>query len=246
MTMHPVMQADNIGFSFGGAPLARGISFSVSAGEALIIGGRSGCGKSTLLELCACMRQPQLGEIFWEGSPVALFTHDELVSARQRMGFIFQKHALIHNITIFDNIALPLRYHSVLSEKEIAFKVRRCMDEVGLFNVDRKFPNELSAGQSKSAALARAIIMEPVMLFADEPTAGVDPYTAQCIANLLNYLREVKNMAVIMICNDMQTAAIMKPTLKILEEGALFDVTDTAAGDESSRSAILTAFRERL
>jgi len=244
--MTAIVSVENLGYRLGGSVLLRDISFSVGAGEALLIAGRSGCGKSTLLEICASMRQSHSGEVFWQGQRISGFTHGELVAARQQIGFIFQKHALIHNFTVYDNIALPLRYHAVLSDKEISAKVRHCMDEVGLFNVDRKFPNELSTGQLKSAALARAIIMEPVVLFADEPTAGVDPYTASCIANLLNYLRTTKNMALIMVCNEMQIVRVMKSPLMVLEEGALFDAAKATAGAESARPAILAAFQEFL
>ena len=112
------------------------------------------------------------------------------------------------------------------------------MDEVGLFGVDRKYPNELSAGQSKSAALARAIIMDPVVLFADEPTAGVDPYTEACIANLLNYLRETKRMAIVMACNAVETIRALKSRFRVLEEGVLVDSAQAATGAEGLRPLI--------
>ena len=246
MIKTPVFRAESLRYAFNGVPLIAGCSLAVSEGEALIIAGRSGCGKSTLLYLCAWLLRPEAGGVFWEGKNIGLLNRDELVNARRRIGFVFQKHALIHNFTIYDNIALPLRYHSTLSEKEIRFKVRRCMDEVGLFNVDRRFPNELSSGQTKSAALARALIMDPVILFADEPTAGVDPYTETCIASVLNSLRNDSKLAIVMMCNDIQTIRHMKSPLTILDNGKLYRVSDREAGADENRPAILTTFQELL
>jgi phospholipid/cholesterol/gamma-HCH transport system ATP-binding protein len=246
MNRTPSFCAEDLYYSIGGVPLLQGVSFTVSAGESMVIAGRSGCGKSALLEICVKLSLPNSGKIYWEGTNTDLLTREERVAARRRIGFIFQKHALIHNFTIFDNIALPLRYHSIMAEKEIRLKVRHCMDEVGLFNVDLKFPNELSSGQLKSAALARALILDPVILFADEPTAGIDPYTEECISKLLNYLRTVKSLAIVMTCNDIQTIRHMKSPLKILDNGKLFEVNKTAGAADPHQPAIVTTFQEML
>jgi phospholipid/cholesterol/gamma-HCH transport system ATP-binding protein len=244
--MDNTFRATGIYYSFGDVSLLNNISFEIPEGGALIVGGRSGCGKSTLLEICASLRTPKSGEVFWEGKCLAGFIHDQLIAARQRIGFVFQKHALIHNFKIFDNIALPLRYHTALSEKDIRIKVKHCMDEFGLFNVDDKFPNQLSAGQSKCAALARALVLGPRILFVDEPTAGVDPFTGESIANVINHLRASDRLTVCMICNDVQTIRYMDCPVKILEEGRLFDIRDPAAFNDGPALAMAGYFKERL
>jgi ABC-type transport system involved in resistance to organic solvents, ATPase component len=244
--MDETFRVMGISYSFGDVSLLRNISFEIPEGGALVIGGRSGCGKSTLLEICASLRTPKTGEVFWEGKNIADFNHEQLTAARQRIGFVFQKHALIHNFTIFDNIALPLRYHTALSEKDIRIKVKRCMDEFGLFNVDGKFSNQLSAGQSKCAAIARALVLGPRILFVDEPTAGIDPFTEECVANVFNHLRGSDRLTICMICNDIQTIRHMNCPVKILEEGKLFDIHDTTVHEDAPVPAVVASFREML
>ena len=244
--MTDVLSISKVGFSYGAGALLHAVSFDIPEAGALIISGRSGCGKSTVLELCAGLRAPDSGGVSWEGRNIAGFNHEQMTAARKRIGFVFQKHALIHNFTIFDNIALPLRYHTDVPEKDIRAKVKNIMDELGLFNVDRKFPNELCAGQSKCAALARALILGPRILFADEPTAGVDPFTARCIASALNHLRESDKLTVCMVCNDVNTMRGMQCPIKILEEGRLFDVRDTGETGGPPVPEAVEYYREML
>jgi phospholipid/cholesterol/gamma-HCH transport system ATP-binding protein len=244
--MDDVFRVTGIHYSFGDFVVLKNISIEIPEGGAVVICGRSGCGKSTLLEICAGLRTPESGQVFWEGRCLADFNHEQLINARQRIGFVFQKNALIHNFNIFDNIALPLRYHTALSEKDIRIKVKHCMDGFGLFNVDGKFPNQLSAGQSKCAALARALVLAPRILFVDEPTAGIDPFTEECIANVVNQLRVSDQLTVCMICNDVQTIRYMNCPVKILEEGRLFDVRDTGVQGDVIVPAVVTSFRHML
>jgi phospholipid/cholesterol/gamma-HCH transport system ATP-binding protein len=243
--MTSAFRAQDLRCFIGGAPLLKGVSFDLNPGEALIIAGRSGCGKSVLLELCAALRPIQTGSVFWEEKCVAELTREQLADARQRTGFVFQKHALIHNFTIFDNIALPLRYHTAMSEREIRIRVQGCMEDLGLFDVDRNFPNELSMGQAKSASLARALIMDPRIFFADELTAGVDPYTEECISNVLNHVRQEKKTAIVMICNEVRTMRSMRCPIKILDDGRLLGLHEGAASDDY-RPALLKTLEEVL
>jgi phospholipid/cholesterol/gamma-HCH transport system ATP-binding protein len=243
--MNDALNAVDIRFSFGDHVLLKGISFSVGAGGMMAIAGRSGCGKSTLLEICASLRSPDGGKILWDGVCVADLPHHGLVNARQRIGYVFQKHALIHNFTVFDNIALPLRYHRDIPERDVRTAVRLCMEELGLFNVDKKFPNELSAGQSRCAAIARALVMGPSILFLDEPTAGVDPVTAEGITGVLKEMNGSRRIAIVMLCNNVTTIKRMQCTVKVLDKGGLFDVNDPAMA-ESGAMDIFSILRETL
>jgi phospholipid/cholesterol/gamma-HCH transport system ATP-binding protein len=245
-TMSPVFQAQHLKFSFGIAPVIKDVSFDLFPGDALIVAGRSGCGKSAFLELCAGLLHPQSGKVLWEGKCISEFTQEEFTEARQRTGFVFQKHALIHNFTIFDNIALPLRYHTAIAERDIRAKVNRLMEELGLFAVDHKFPNELSLGQAKCAALARALIMDPCIVFADEPTAGVDPFTGECIARVINTVRMEKRPVVIISSNDRATIRSMQCPVKILDNGELIDIREGQASTDELRPVILKALQEML
>jgi phospholipid/cholesterol/gamma-HCH transport system ATP-binding protein len=224
--MADAFTAFDIRFSFGNMPLLKGVSFSVGEAKKFVIAGRSGCGKSTLLEICASLRQPDAGRVFWHGTCIADLTRDELVQVRQKIGYVFQRHALVHNLTVYDNIALPLRYHHRGTEQDVRAAVKRVMDELGLFNVDKKFPYELSAAQSRCAAIARSLVMEPDLLFMDEPTAGVDPVTADGITNVLNEITTYRHVAVIMISNTARTIKKLACPFKVLENGMLVDSDD--------------------
>ena len=226
--MADAFTAVDIRFSFAGAALLKGISFGVVQGGMFVITGRSGCGKSTLLELCSGQRTPESGRVLWNGVCIAELNHDGLVRARQHIGYVFQKHALVHNFTIYDNIALPLRYHRDLAESEVRNTVRTCMEEMGLFNVDTKFPNELSAAQSRCAAIARAVVMGPSLLFLDEPTSGVDPVTSRGIANVLKGLNASRGIAMVMVCNSVELLKGMQCPITVLEDGKLYDYQDPA------------------
>jgi phospholipid/cholesterol/gamma-HCH transport system ATP-binding protein len=241
-----LFRAEALKCTIGGVPILKGVSFELMPGEALVIGGRSGCGKSTLLEMCAGLRPLQEGKVFWEGKCLTDMTNEERTIARQRTGFVFQKHALIHNFSIFDNIALPLRYHLSLSERDIRIRVTGLMEELGLFDVGRKFSNELSTGQAKCAALARALIMEPDIVFLDEPTAGLDPYTEACITNVINHIRSEKRPAIIMISNDIRTIRDMKCPFNILDNGKLIDLRDQSDPADEHRPAIFSIFQDLL
>jgi phospholipid/cholesterol/gamma-HCH transport system ATP-binding protein len=243
--MNDAVNAVDIRFSFGSHVVLKNISFSVPAAGMVAIAGRSGCGKSTLLEICASLRAPDSGKILWNGVCVADLPQRGLVRARQQIGYVFQKHALIHNFTVFDNIALPLRYHRDLPEHEIRTSVRLCMEELGLFNVDKKFPNELSAGQSRCAAIARAMVMGPSILFLDEPTAGIDPVTSEGLANVLREMNGSRRIAIVMLCNDVATIKRMRCTVKVLDNGSLFDVSDPAMAENGAMD-IFSFLRQAL
>ncbi len=244
--MTPIIRTEELRYSFNDIHVLKGVSIALCEGEALIIAGRSGCGKSVFLEICAGLLAPSSGNVFWEGQCITQYSAIQLSSARRRIGFVFQKHALIHNFSIFDNIALPLRYHSVFSEREIRIKVRQYMEELGLFDVDRKFPNELSSGQVKCAALARALIMDPRILFADEPTAGVDPYTERCITNVINTVRSNKQMTVLMLCNDSSAIRHLQWPVSILDNGKLVGLRSSTDAVDNGQSPVIATFREML
>jgi phospholipid/cholesterol/gamma-HCH transport system ATP-binding protein len=243
--MSDVLEVKDIRFSYTGVPILKGISFSVPRGGMFVITGRSGCGKSTLLEICSSQRTPGSGTIAWEGSNIAELSHDGLVRARTRIGFVFQKHALIHNFRIFDNVALPLRYHRDLSERDVRATVKAVMEELGLFNVDTKFPNECTAAQACCAAIARAVVMSPSLLFLDEPTAGVDPVTARGIINVLLEMNATRGIAIVMVSNMVAILKGLKCPITVLDNGELFDYKDPGRA-QSGVSDMFSILRDTL
>ncbi len=243
--MTDAFEAGEVRFSFTGLTLLKGITFRIPRGGMFVIAGRSGCGKSTLLELCSSQRSPDSGTIRWEGLDVADFTHDALMRARRRIGVVFQKHALIHNFTVFDNIALPLRYHRNIPEREVRATVKASMEELGLFGVDARFPNELSAAQSRCAAIARAVVMGPAIVFLDEPTAGVDPVSARGMANVLLDMNRSRGISFLVMCNSADTIRQLECPTAILDNGNLYDIQDPRTA-HTGAADLLAALRENL
>ncbi|MCU0609994.1 MAG: ATP-binding cassette domain-containing protein, partial [Chitinispirillaceae bacterium] len=140
-------------FSYGAAPVLRGVSLAVSRGEIVLIGGRSGHGTSTLLEIIVGLLRPQSGRVRWDGADLASMDNATLLKSRQSIGYVFQGNALISSFTVFDNIALPLRNMPGMKAEEVRARVRAGMETMALFNIDTKFPESLSSGQSKMVAI---------------------------------------------------------------------------------------------
>lgn len=185
-----------------GMPVLRKVNFSIEKGEVVLISGRTGHGKSTFLEICAGLLSPDSGTVHWDGTDIRRLSRREMFEARHNIGFVFQLHALISNHSIFDNVALPLRCRNGYNEKSIMSRVRSVLEELGLHNVDKVFPEALSAGQLKLAAVARALVGEPQMILLDEPTSGVDPDTARGIRNVLTEYRKKNNCAMVLITHE--------------------------------------------
>ncbi|MBN1576744.1 MAG: ATP-binding cassette domain-containing protein [Chitinispirillaceae bacterium] len=223
------LEIDGIFWSAGVFPLLRGISLTVERGEIMVIGGRSGCGKSILLEICAGLKRPERGRIVWDDIDIATMSRNELLTARQRIGYVFQQYALIANYSIFENIALPLRSRGDLAEKEIDVRVHTVMEEVALFNVEKHFPESLSNGQLRAAALARALVTDPEMLFLDEPVSGLDPQTASGIRAVLHARQRRRERTIVTICHDLYLWASRPHRVAVLEGGKLVEPEENHA-----------------
>ena len=219
-------EAEHLHWSSRGFPLLRGVSFVVEAGEILVIGGRSGSGRSTLLEIAAGLKRPLSGRVLWDDVDIAAMSRKELLAARERIGFLFQRHALIANYSIFENIALPLRIRGTLTEREVGLRVHAVMEEVALFDVERLFPESLSNGQLRSAALARALSTDPEMLFLDEPLSGIDPQTASGIRAVLADGQRRKPRTVITVSHDVNLWTPLHSRITVLSDGKLVAMHD--------------------
>ncbi len=215
------LELEGVTWRTGGFPLLRDVCLTVDPGSIVVIGGRSGCGKSTLLEICAGLKRPLDGRVLWDGCDIATMSHRELLAIRQRIGYVFQQYALIANYSVFENIALPLRIRGDLSENSIDMSVHAVMEEVALFNVEKLFPESLSKGQLRSAALARALVADPDMLFLDEPVSGIDPQTVSGITAILHAQQQRRRRTVIMISHDWHLWAPQPYRVVVLEGGKL-------------------------
>jgi phospholipid/cholesterol/gamma-HCH transport system ATP-binding protein len=180
-----MIRVENLHKSFDGVWVLRGISFELGKGEVMALIGRSGYGKSVLLKHLAGLMRPDQGRVLVDGRDVAGLRGGDLLRMRSRLGFLFQSGALFDSMTIFDNVAFPLREKTRLPEEEVRRRVFFELEQVGLIGSENKHPSQVSGGMVKRASLARALILEPEIMLFDEPTTGLDPITGRNILNLI-------------------------------------------------------------
>ncbi|RJR42345.1 MAG: ABC transporter ATP-binding protein [Desulfobacteraceae bacterium] len=180
-----MIHLEDIYKSFDGTDVLKGISLDVDKGEILALIGRSGFGKSVLLKHVAGLMRPDRGRILVDGQDICTLRGKALFELRARLGFLFQSGALFDSMTIFDNVAFPLREKSRMKEEELRKKVQSALEQVGLTDSEEKFPSQISGGMVKRASLARALVEEPEIMLFDEPTTGLDPITGRNILNLI-------------------------------------------------------------
>lgn len=210
------------GLSFGWKAediLLEDINLTVAPGAFLIITGESGRGKSTLLRLLAGLERPwgdPLEKVFFFGEDIWEVRPERLRQLRRQTGFVFQNSALLSNMTITQNIAVPLRYHTTLSDKEISERCRFWVDRLLLTGHENKRPALLSLGMQRRAAVARAMAMEPRLLFMDEPLSGLDARNVETMLSLIANLRALQDVAIVMVSHDLLPANLLGGQVSLL------------------------------
>ena len=207
--------------SFNGSEVLRGASLQVQKGEVVALIGRSGYGKSVLMKHVAGLMRPDRGRVLVDGQDISRLNAKKLVLLRSRFGFLFQGGALFDSLTVFDNVAFPLREKTQLEEKEIREKVLTELDQVGLAGSESKYPAEISGGMIKRAALARAIVREPEIMFFDEPTTGLDPITANTILSLISSCHKRLQFTGIIVTHQIPKIFSIVNTVAMLHEGRI-------------------------
>lgn len=228
---------DEVSKSFGEKQVLRDVSFNVRAGEALCVLGRSGTGKSVTLKLIVSLLKPDKGKIWIEQDEITRFNETELSRVRRKLGFLFQDAALFDSLTLYENLALPLLRLTGKSPQEVDFVVDRVLRQVGLAGDKQKMPSELSGGMRKRAGLARALVLEPRILLADEPSSGLDRITASEIDELLLMQKAEHKTALIVVTHDVHGARRVADRIVVLHQGRL--VADgTVAEVEQSENEV--------
>ena len=200
------------------------ISFDIHQGEIIVIMGGSGAGKSTLLRCVLGLKKPTSGHIHMLGTDICHAAREELYELRKKMGVAFQQGALFTSMSVAENIQLPLREHTDLDKNTIQIMTRIKLDMVNMLPYENLMPSELSGGMSKRAALARAIIMDPKILFFDEPSAGLDPITSAALDELIIMLKETLKMTIIVVTHELESAFAIADRIAILGEGKLIQI----------------------
>jgi phospholipid/cholesterol/gamma-HCH transport system ATP-binding protein len=224
----------NLRVCYGEREILHGISFDVMHGETLVILGGSGSGKSTLLRTLVGLERPSSGEIWLKGQNIAAISSDEMDEIRKKIGMSFQGGALFGSMTIGENVALPLREHTKLEDSTIEIILRLKLDQVGLSGFENYMPAQLSGGMKKRAAVARALAMDPEILFFDEPSAGLDPIIAAGVDQLILELTQAFHMTIIVVTHELASAFLIADRMLLIDKGHVVAIGST---DEIRSSA---------
>ncbi|HEX8949335.1 MAG TPA: ABC transporter ATP-binding protein [Dissulfurispiraceae bacterium] len=219
MTMETAIEVKELVTHYGDREILKKISFAIPRGKTTVILGGSGCGKSTLLKHLIGLLKPTRGNILVSGKDIASMGEDELNVIRKRMGILFQGAALLNSMTLMDNVALPLREHTKLEDSTIQIMVRMKLDLVGLSGFEHFYPSQLSGGMKKRAGLARAMALDPEILFFDEPSAGLDPVTAAGLDELILKLRNVFKMTIVVVTHELPSVFMIADYVIMLDLG---------------------------
>jgi phospholipid/cholesterol/gamma-HCH transport system ATP-binding protein len=207
--------------SFGALTVLNDVSFEVGRGSAFCILGRSGTGKSVTIKQLIGLLKPDRGRIYVEDEEITRLDAAGLSRIRQRMGFLFQYSALFDSISVGENVAFPLRRHARLREDEIRDQVEKKLQRVGLHGIQDKMPADISGGMRKRVGLARALVLEPAILLADEPSSGLDPVTSREIDELLLDLKHHEHTTMVVVTHNIPSARRIGDVLAVLHEGRI-------------------------
>lgn len=223
-TPDSVIEVQDLVVKYGDRIVLDGINLTIRRGEVFVILGGSGCGKSTLLRNLVGLMRPHSGRILINGQDFTNMSDDERLRVRKRMGMCFQGSALFNSMTVAENVALPLREHTKLEDSTIDIMTRIKLELVGLGGAGDKLPAQLSGGMKKRAGLARAMAMDPEMIFYDEPSAGLDPIVASGLDALIRKLQSTFNLTSIVVTHEMASVEQIADTVCMLKDGKVVGV----------------------
>ncbi len=234
----PLVELRRVWKTFDRKPVLRGIDLALAKGTILAVMGGSGTGKTVLLRITAGLIYPDSGAVSLFGTRIDRLSEEAMLPVRRRSGFVFQGAALFDSLTVFENVAFPLREHTRLTLGEITDRVHHFLGLVGLPDIDGLMPAELSGGMRRRVGIARALITEPEVVFFDEPTAGLDPTNARLVAELIVQLRTGVCDTAIVVTHDVEFAERVADQMAILHEGTFADMGTPAEIHHSSNEYV--------
>ena len=214
-----LIEVRNVEFARGTRPIFRGLDLSIRQGTVTAIMGPSGTGKTTLLQLMTRQLSPDSGQVLVAGDDIATYGTNALYAMRKRMGMLFQNGALLTDMSVFENVAFPLREHTNLGERLIRNVVLMKLHAVGLRGAAYMMPSELSGGMARRVALARAIVMDPALLIYDEPFVGLDPISMGVIAKLIRQLNDALGITSVVVSHDVHEIGEVSDYSYVIADG---------------------------
>ncbi|MET0390928.1 MAG: ATP-binding cassette domain-containing protein [Polyangiales bacterium] len=233
-----VIRFDNVRKAFGRQQVFRDLSLDVQRGEIIALIGGSGCGKSVLLKLILGLLRCDSGEVHVDGENISRYGERELLPIRRKVGMVFQNGALFDSLSVFDNIAYPLRERGTRDRAALAQRVKEVLEMVGLPGIERKMPAELSGGMRKRVSLARAVAEVPQIVLYDEPTTGLDPVNVRRISELIIELRDKLDTTSIVVTHDLASAYMVSDRMAMLAEGRVIAVDKTSRFRRSDNETV--------
>jgi phospholipid/cholesterol/gamma-HCH transport system ATP-binding protein len=216
-----LVEVESVGFSYGRSPVLKGITMRVPRGQVVAIMGGSGCGKTTLLRLISGQLRPDSGRLRVAGEDLATLDEEGLYRLRRKMSMLFQFGALFTDLTVYENVAFPLREHTKLPESIIHDLVLLKLEAVGLRGAQALMPSELSGGMARRAALARAMVLDPMLVLYDEPFAGLDPISIAVVGQLIRKLNDALGATSIIVSHDVIESLQVVDYLYFVADGAI-------------------------
>jgi phospholipid/cholesterol/gamma-HCH transport system ATP-binding protein len=242
----PAIEVADLVTHYGDREILKRVSLDVRQGEIMVIMGGSGSGKSTLLRHLLGLEQSTSGSIKLLGDELTEMSEMELYEISRKMGVAFQGGALISSMTVGDNVMLPLREHTELDEGTMEIMMRLKLEIVNLAGFENLMPSELSGGMVKRAAFARALIMDPVLLFCDEPSAGLDPVVSSALDELILRLRDAFRMTIVVVTHELDSAFRIADRIAVLDGGELLAVGNVDQVRNSANTRIQNLLNRRF
>lgn len=220
---HPALKLDHVTVILGGEVILKDINLEVSHGETVVLIGPSGSGKTVLLKTMAGIYKPAEGHVYCEGEDWQNLKSQEKILLARKIGMQFQKSALFDSMNSFENVAFPLREHTDMDEGEIRKKVEECLNAVGLLEAQNLFPHELSGGMKQRLGIARSLALNPMIIFYDDPTAGLDPVNTDIMLDLISGLKKKYHSTIIMVTHSLICAYKMADRIVLVGNKGIVD-----------------------
>jgi phospholipid/cholesterol/gamma-HCH transport system ATP-binding protein len=240
-----IIEVRNLVTHYGEQLVLDDVSFRVGRGEVFVIIGGSGCGKTTLIKHMTGLLQPTSGTILYEGQDITRMDEDELSHMQRNIGIAFQSGALFNSMTVGDNVALPLREYGTVDHKLIPAIVRLKLSLVGLGAAERLLPDELSGGMRKRAGLARAMALDPPIVYFDEPSAGLDPIIASGLDDLVLNLRKLLGITFIIVTHELDSIRKIADRVLMLDLGKVVFLGDRTEVERTDSPRVRQFFERR-